>query len=399
MSRQVAGKPGDTVPAGSPSPSSMELRETEGTVRKRLLWATATIGLLILLGACAPNATQDTLQPKGPYAEKLKDLFVPVFWVAVFVFVVVEGGIVWITIRYRHRKGRDRIPAQIHGNTRLEIGWTIAPALILAGVMVPTVASIWDLARKPPEEALNVTVEGFQWWWGFEYTDDDMRTNYGDRAQIRTADVLVIPEDRVVYLSLEGAGGEIVQEDPADSDYMVIHSFWIPELAGKQDVTPGRTNHILMQADEPGMYEGQCAEFCGLQHGRMLVRVRALSAEDWEAWVINQKSPGVTPSPGSLAGRGMGLFLGQLSGGRGSCIECHAVGGTDAASPAGPELTHFADPTHECFAGCNWDTTDREALEAWLRNPDAVKMGSKMPNYHLTEEEIDALVAYLYSLT
>jgi cytochrome c oxidase subunit 2 len=397
MSRQVARKPGDTVPAGSPSPSSMELRETEGTVRKRLLWATATIGLLILLGACAPNATQDTLQPKGPYAEKLKDLFVPVFWVAVFVFVVVEGGIVWITIRYRHRKGRDRIPAQIHGNTRLEIGWTIAPALILAGVMVPTVASIWDLARKPPEEALNVTVEGFQWWWGFEYTDD-MRTNYGDRAQIRTADVLVIPEDRVVYLSLEGAGGQIVQQDPADSDYMVIHSFWIPELAGKQDVTPGRTNHILMQADEPGMYEGQCAEFCGLQHGRMLVRVRALSAEDWEAWIINQKSPGVTPSD-PLASRGMGLFLGQLSGGRGSCIECHAVGGTDATSPAGPELTHFADPTHECFAGCNWDTTDREALEAWLRNPDAVKMGSKMPNYHLTEEEIDALVAYLYSLT
>jgi cytochrome c oxidase subunit II len=390
MSRPVAPDPGDTVPAGSPNPSSRELRETEGTVRKRLLWATAAIGPLLLLAACAPNATQDTLQPKGPYAEELKDLFVPVFWVAVFVFVVVEGGIVWITIRYRHRKGRDRIPAQIHGNTRLEIGWTIAPALILAGVMVPTVASIWDLARKPPEEALNVTVRGLQWWWDFEYTDEDMRTNYGDRLPIRTADVLVIPEDRVVYLSLEGAGGQIIGND-------VVHSFWIPELAGKQDVVPGRTNHILMQADEPGMYEGQCAEFCGLQHGRMLVRVRALSAEDWEAWVINQKGEAVTPSD-PLASRGMGLFLGQLSGGRGSCIECHAVGGTDAANPAGPELTHFADPTHECFAGCNWDTTDRKALEAWLRNPDAVKMGSKMPNYHLTEEEIDALVAYLYSL-
>jgi cytochrome c oxidase subunit 2 len=390
MSRQGAPNPGDTVPAGSPNPSSRELRETEGTVRKRLLWATAAIGLLLLLAACAPNATQDTLQPKGPYAEKLKDLFVPVFWVAVFVFVVVEGGIVWITIQYRHRKGRDRIPAQIHGNTRLEIGWTIAPALILAGVMVPTIAGIWDLARKPPEEALNVTVRGLQWWWDFEYTDEDMRTNYGDRLPIRTADVLVIPEDRVVYLSLEGAGGQIIGND-------VIHSFWIPELAGKQDVTPGRTNHILMQADEPGMYEGQCAEFCGLQHGRMLVRVRALSAEDWEAWVINQKGEAVTPSD-PLASRGMGLFLGQLSGGRGSCIECHAVGGTDAVNPAGPELTHFADPTHECFAGCNWDTTDRKALEAWLRNPDAVKMGSKMPNYHLTEEEIDALVAYLYSL-
>lgn len=401
MRRQVAADPGDTVRAGSTSPSDPrsgeELRETEGTVRNRLLRATAGVGLLLLLGACAPNATQDSLQPKGPYAEALTDLFVPVFWVAVFVFVVVEGGIVWITIRYRHRAGRERMPAQTHGNTRLEIGWTIAPALILAGVMVPTVATIWDLARTPPEDALHVTVRGFQWWWGFEYTDEDMRANYGDRAQIQTADVLVIPEDRVVSLSLEAGGGQIGGDEEA-SDYKVVHSFWIPELAGGQDVVPGRTNHILLQADEPGTYEGQCKEFCGLQHGRMIVRVRALSAEDWEAWVINQKRPGVTPSD-PLAAQGMDLFLGQLSEGRGSCVSCHAVGGTEASSPAGPELTHFADPTHECFAGCNWETTDRAALEAWLRNPNAVKLGSKMPNYHLTEEEIDALVAYLYSLT
>jgi cytochrome c oxidase subunit 2 len=361
-----------------------------------LLWATAGIGLLLLLSGCAPDATQDTLQPQGPYAQKLKDLFIPVFWVAVFVFIVVEGGIVWITIRYRHRKGRERMPAQIHGNTRLEIGWTIAPALILAGVMVPTVATIWDLARKPPDDAINVTVRGLQWWWDFEYTDDDMRTTYGDQAFIRTADVLVIPEDRVIYLSLKGAGGEIGGDADA-RDYMVIHSFWIPELAGKQDVTPGRTNHILLQADHPGMYEGQCAEFCGLQHGKMLVRVRALSAEAWEAWVENQKRASVEPT--GLAGEGMDLFLEPLSGGRGSCVTCHAVGGTDATVRAGPDLTHFADPTHECFAGCNWETTDEEALKAWLRNPDAVKLGSKMPNYDLTEDEIDALVAYLYSLT
>jgi cytochrome c oxidase subunit 2 len=397
MTRQVLRDPGDTVRAGSPSPSSEELRETEGTVRKRLLWATAGIGLLLLLSACAPNATQDSLEPKGPYADKLQDLFVPVFWVAVFVFIVVEGGIVWISVRYRHRKGRERMPAQIHGNTKLEIGWTIAPALILAGVMVPTVATIWDLARKPPDDAINVKVIGLQWWWDFVYTDEDMRTTYGDRAQIRTPDVLVIPEDRVVYLSLEAGGGQIQGTDEESSDFAVIHSFWIPELAGGQDVVPGRTNHILLQADEPGTYEGQCKEFCGLQHGRMIVRVRALSAEDWEAWVENQKRAAAEPT--GRAGEGMDLFLEPLSDGRGSCVTCHAVGGTDATSLAGPDLTHFADPTHECFAGCNWETTDRDALEAWLRNPDAVKLGSKMPNYHLTEEEIDALVAYLYSLT
>jgi cytochrome c oxidase subunit 2 len=226
-----------------------------------------------------------------------------------------------------------------------------------------------------------------------------MRTSYGDNEHITTADVLVIPEDRVVYLSLTGAGGLIPNADPAKADYMVIHSFWVPQLAGKQDLVPGRTNHILMEADHPGIYFGQCAEFCGLQHGRMKVRVVALSQPDWERWVANHKLPGATPAEGSLAAKGMDLFLGQLSNGRGTCVACHAIGGTDASSPAAPNLTHFADPTHQCFAGCNWETTDRAALVAWLRDPNAVKLGAKMPNYHLSDEEIDALVAYLQSLT
>jgi cytochrome c oxidase subunit 2 len=354
--------------------------------------------LLLLAGCGVSDPTQSALEPKGPYAEEVHNLFIPVFWVAAAVFVVVEGGIVWIAIRYRHRKGQERMPAQIHGNTKLEIGWTIAPALVLAGVMIPTVATLWDLARKPPDSALNVTVEGYQWWWGFEYTDDDMQRQYGDRLPIRVADNLVIPEDRLVYLSVEAAGGGVTGDTPEENDYQVIHSFWVPEITpGKQDVVPGRTNTIYMFADEPGIYEGQCAEFCGLQHGRMKVEVVALSAEDWERWVANQQRPASTPTD-RLARQGMDLFFSQLSGGRGSCITCHAVGGTDATSTAGPDLTHFADPSHTCFAGCNWRTTDRAALEAWLRDPGAVKLGSKMPDYQLTEEEIDALVAYLDSL-
>ena len=263
--------------------------------------------------------------------------------------------------------------------------------MILAFVTVPTVATIWDLAREPPADALNVTVEGYQWWWGFVYTDEDMTTDFEPNGPITVADVLVIPEDRPVYLSLEAKGG-------GANDFEVIHSFWIPELFGKQDVVPGRTNHILMAADHPGTYTGQCAEFCGLQHGRMLVRVVALSGSDWEAWVANQKQPAVMPTDGA-ATQGMDLFMNPLPNGEGTCISCHAIGGTDAAGVAGPNLTHFADPTHECFAGCNWETTDTEALAAWLRNPDAVKLGSKMPNYRLSEDEIDALVAYLGSLT
>jgi cytochrome c oxidase subunit II len=360
-------------------------------VRKRLLWVLGLTAFGLALVACAPNATQDTLKPQGPNAQTIKNLYVPIFWVAVGVFVVVEGGIIWILIRYRHRKGRERMPAQLHGNTRLEIGWTILPTLVLAFVTVPTVATLWDLARKPPDDALNVTVEGFQWWWGFAYTDDDMTTDYPPNGPITVADVLVIPAGRPVYLSLESMGG-------GANDHQVIHSFWIPELFGKQDVVPGRTNHILFAADHPGTFTGQCAEFCGLQHARMKARVVALSADDWQAWVENQKQPAMMPSD-PLAKQGMDIFMNPLSDNRGTCVACHSIGGTPAAGTAAPNLTHFADPTHQCFAGCNWETSDRAALAAWLHDPDAVKLGAKMPNYHLTPDEIDALIAYLESLT
>ena len=366
-------------------------------MRKRLLWVLGLVALGLLLASCAPHASQDTLKPAGPYAQEIKNLFVPVFWVAVAVFVIVEGGILLIVIRYRHRKGRDRMPPQTHGNTRLEVGWTILPAVVLAFVTVPTVATIWDLARKPPASALHVTVEGHQWWWGFEYTDADMKTAFGDQDQIRVADVMVIPAGRTVYLDLSSVGGLIGGQTAAERDYAVIHSFWVPQLAGKQDVVPLRTNHILLEADEPGRYFGQCAEFCGLQHGRMKFRVQALSQSDWEAWVANQKQPAVQPE-GQLAQQGAELFANGVSGG-GQCVACHTIGGVNSGVNAGPNLTHFAAETHSCFAGCDWETSDTEALKAWLRDPNAVKLGSKMPNYHLTEDEIDALVAYLQSLT
>lgn len=365
-------------------------------MRKRLLWVLGLVALGLMLASCAPNASQDSLKPAGPYAQEIKTLFVPVFWVAVAVFVIVEGGIVLILIRYRHRKGRDQMPPQTHGNTRLEIGWTIVPAVILAFVTVPTVATIWDLARKPPSTALNITVQGHQWWWGFVYGDPDMTTTYGDKEAITVADVMVIPVGRPVYLSLESVALG-AHDDQNVPDYAVIHSFWVPELAGKQDVVPQRTNHILMQADRPGTYFGQCAEFCGLQHGMMKVRVVALSQSDWEAWVANQKQPSVTPTD-PLATQGMGLFMNPLSGNRGTCVACHSIGGVSSGASAAPNLTHFADPNHQCFAGCDWDTSDTDALHAWLRDPNAVKLGAKMPNYHLTEDEISALVAYLQSL-
>lgn len=365
-------------------------------MRAKLFRALGLVALtLVLVGCSGGDKPQNTFDPAGPTAQSQKDLLMPVMWVAAVVFVIVEGGIVLIAIKYRHRKGRDLLPPQTHGNTRLEIGWTILPAVVLAFVMVPTVSLIWDLSRHPDPGAMNVTVEGHQWWWAFRYTDPDMAVGYGDQGPITTADVMVIPVGREIYLSLESHGGG-AQDANGVTDFEVIHSFWVPRLAGKQDVVPGRTNHIILQADEPGTYWGQCAEFCGLQHGRMRFRVVALDQPAWDAWVAHQKQPAAPPTD-PLAKAGMDLFLHGVSSG-GQCIACHAVGGTDAAAAVAPNLTHFADPNHQCFAGCTWDTSDEAALRAWLANPDAVRLGSKMPNYHLTPEEIDQLVAYLLSL-
>ena len=372
-------------------------------MRKKAIWALGLVALALLLASCAPHATQSTLRPAGPTAQEEKNLFIPVFWIAVAVFVLVEGGILYIVIRYRQRKGRERIPKQIHGNTRLEIGWTIVPALVLAVVMVPTVSLIWKLAAPPPPGAMHVTVEGFQWWWGFQYTDSDMKVGYGTSpGPITTADVMVIPAGRTVYLSLEAMGGGAHNTD-GTPDYVVIHSFWVPQLFGKQDVVPGRTNHITFSAWHPGVYTGQCAEFCGLEHARMKLRIVALDQADWDRWVADQKQPASTPTD-PLAKQGEQIFLNPLSSGLGTCIACHAVGGTAAAGTAAPVLTHFANTNHQCFAGCDWNVYNADGspnttdLSAWLHDPNAVKLGAKMPDYSLTQDEINALMAYLYTL-
>src|SRR6266487_731301 len=278
---------GDTVRAARRGGRSSSHLGGIADLRKRVFWGFAAVVLTLVLGACAPHASQDTLKPQGTYAREIYGLFKAVFWVAVAVFVIVEGGILWISLRYRHRKGVDVMPAQEHGNKRLEIGWTIAPALVLAIVMVPTVATIWDLARRPTSGALDVTVTGRQWWWKYEYTDADMKTAAG--AQIITANELVIPTGRTVYLTVTADSDPGAHTTDGIPGFAVIHSFWVPELAGKQDAVPGRDNHILMEADHPGVYHGQCAEFCGFSHGLMRLEVRAVTPDEFTAWVTSQK--------------------------------------------------------------------------------------------------------------
>lgn len=355
-------------------------RARRSTVAK----VTLGLGAVFLLAACGEQP-QSALDPAGPYAQGPHDLIRYVFAIALVVFILVQGLIVYAIVKFRRREDDDgSLPVQVHGNTRLEILWTVIPALILAGIAVPTVQGIFSQTNEP-DDALVVEVIGHRWWWEYHYRDLD----------IYTANELVIPVDTPVRLVMTAADN---QRSP---DRGVLHSYWIPQLGGKQDVVPGQTTYLNYQADEPGRYLGQCAEYCGLSHVNMRARAEALSQADFEAWVAQQQEPAATPESGPEA-EGAALFA-DLGEGRPACVSCHQVyteGGTRSPG-VGPDLTHLL--SREEFAGAIIETTE-ENLRAWIDDPNAIKPmqyesnGIGMPDIDLSEDEIDALVAYLMTL-
>lgn len=333
---------------------------------------------LVVMTACAKDAPQDFLEPEGTFARKIDTLQKPVFLIAIIVFVFVFALIAVAIVRFRERPGDDpdELPAQMHGNTKLEIGWTILPALALAAISAFTLPVIFELEDKP-DEYLAVDVWGQKYWWGYEYPGEG-NEQYGiDDAGIRTANELHIPVDVPVYLTLRSTD--------------VIHSFWAPKLNGKRDVVPGRTHHWKLQADHPGVYSGQCAEFCGTSHAFMRLKVVAHDADGWAAWTEQMQAPLETAT--GLAAEGFELFAQK------GCAGCHQVDGdyeeVAEDAPSAPNLTKLF--TRDCFAGCIYDLTDRNELEAWLRDPQR-KAGSLMVVGELTEDEIDRLYAYLETL-
>lgn len=357
--------------------------------RGRILLLLGVLGAILLFSACAgpdrlglesvvdSDVPQNALDPAGPEARTIDNLWWLVFWIATAIFVVVEGALLFAVVRFRRRKGDERSVKQIHGNTRLEIVWTIVPAVLLAAISVPTVATLFDLRREPApaENALQIEVTGHQWWWEFTYPD------YG----FTTANEMHIPAGRPVYLTM------------TSSD--VIHSFWVPRLSGKRDVVPGRITNLTLEADEPGLYLGQCAEFCGLAHADMRHRVLAESESEFEAWARAQAKPATLPD-GGAALAGWETF--QIT-----CSSCHAVDGTSAGADFAPNLTHFASRT--TFAGATLEMS-KQHLTEWLANPSDLKpmrpdlndleagrvLG--MPNLDLTDVEIDNLIAFLETL-
>jgi len=389
----------------------------------------ARIGLALGVGAlaagCAENAPQDTFQPAGPNAQQIQDLQVPVFILAGIVGVIVLTFVAIIIVKFRD-KGQA-IPDQAHGKPTLEIVLTIIPALILIGVAIPTVGTIMALNDTEGTECV-VNVTGQQWWWEIDYPVQD-GCGSGITEPIVTSGQMVIP-----------VGTEVLVRGTSRD---VIHSWWIPRLNGKRDMVPGRVQTNKLEADEPGIYFGQCTEFCGLSHANMRMEVIAMTPDDFEAWKAGQIKPYEAPAAGTLAAAGEQTFIAQ-------CSRCHQVNGLEDAdgapivsrpdlsvySGAAPNLSWlmtrntFAGAafdllTPECYAdvwyapsevvgekyleGVTPDCLNSVQLREWLRNAPAMKpmytdptkleetdgLVRGMPNLALSEDQIDELVAYL----
>jgi cytochrome c oxidase subunit 2 len=390
----------------------------------------ALLAAAVALGGCARDAPQDTWQPAGSNAQEIQDLQWWVFMIAGIILVIVFVVIIYVVIRFRDR-GQE-MPKQSHGNPTLEIGLTILPAIILIAVGIPTVSTVFSLAKTSDTQCI-VNVTGQQWWWEYEYP---VQTCGGVEIAepIVTAGELVMPAQVNVLL-------RITSND-------VIHSYWIPRLNGKRDAVPGRIHPLRMQADQPGIYAGQCTEFCGLSHARMRMNAVALTAADFGTWVGNQLTLATKPTD-ALALKGEDTFRTQ-------CSRCHQVNGlmeenadgTNSDKPViaqpdlyivsgnAPQLTHLMSRT--TFAGATWDlltdecrTALRDAspdefgalylrgvtrecfnesdLREWIRNAPAKKPmyaseaektqnGGKyrgMPNLNLNDDQIDEIIAYL----
>jgi cytochrome c oxidase subunit 2 len=343
-------------------------------------------------------ADVSTFNPASPSAESIRSLFILVLAITGAIFVIFQGVLLYSIARFgRSRppspveeKGKGgkgesedgRSPAtteppQVYGSMPIEIAWTVAPILICFLLFLILARTEYDVRVTPPEprpddHTLFVTVIGHQWWWEYVYDKYD-----GNDVGFITANELHVPGSeeevpRPVYLTLKSAD--------------VCHSFWVPRLAGKTDLIPGRTNQMWFQTKEQGLFLGQCAEYCGTQHAHMLLRVNVDSPADFENWLSNQKKPAV--DDGAVRA-GREVFLSQ------SCVNCHRVRGTSANGTYAPDLTHLM--SRQTLASGMVPNTEAE-LRRWLIDPQQTKAGCLMPAFGLTDSQVESVVSYLLSL-
>jgi cytochrome c oxidase subunit II len=331
--------------------------------------------LLPVLSVCeaafaeGPKPTPSIFAPSSTPADSIYQLSLFTLAITGAIFVVVAGLLAFVVFRFRQRGGDDATePAQIYGSTQVELAWTVIPILIVVVLFLTTARMIFAIQDAPqPEPALEVTVVGHQYWWEFNYP----------KLGIRAVNELHVPVSnpqysRPTFLTLLSAD--------------VMHSFWVPQLAGKTDVVPNQRNRMWIDPQHPGLYVGQCAQFCGVQHAKMLLRVYVDTPESFAAWVKNQQQKAV--SDASVAA-GRQVFETQ------ACMNCHAIAGTAATGRFGPDLTHLM--SRETLASGAMLNT-KENLREWIRNPDTFKEGALMPAMQLNNQQLDQITAYLETL-
>ncbi len=325
--------------------------------------------LLVVASAAAAAAepavtTPSVFDPSSTPASGIVEYSRLVLGICLAIFVLVTALIASTAIRFRRRPGDDDSePPQVYGSNQLELAWTVVPVIIVFVLSLVTVRTILALqVDERPAAWMPVTAVGHQWWWEFQYPD----------LGFTTANELHVPTGRATFLALRSAD--------------VIHSFWVPQLAGKTDVIPNRENHMWIQPTEPGLYVGQCAEYCGTQHANMLLRVYVHAPDEFERWARDEARAAAV-DPAAAAGRE--LFLTT------ACINCHTVRGTVANGRFGPDLTHLM---RRVTLGAGVAPNDAEHLEQWILDPDHLKPGVLMPAMGLDEHGVDQLVAWLLTL-
>ncbi len=356
---------------------------------------TKLLALLMLFQAPATKLPEfrisDMFKPLASPAQSEKDVAMLTFAITGAIYVVVASLICYAIFRFRRKQGDDmhQEPAQVYGSNQIEVAWTVIPILIvfvLVGVSARVIAGVQN--ASPPKDTLHVTVVGHQWWWEVQYPD------YG----IRTANEIHVP------VGAEGKVATYLQLESAD----VIHSFWLPQLSGKTDVIPNRTNYMWIDPHKAGVYFGNCAEYCGTQHANMLLRVVAQEPADFKQWTIEQQRkqpqlPNAVPAGGQLQTASLQSNVNQQSQATRneaafeslSCVNCHTVQGTVADGKFGPDLTHLMSRS---TIGSNAIELTHDNLRKWVDDPQDLKPGCLMQSLKLTNRELDQVVAYLETL-
>jgi cytochrome c oxidase subunit II len=324
--------------------------------------------------AQGPQSTPSIFAPASTPASNIYHLSFFVLEITGAIFVVVGGLLTYVILRFRARgDDDDREPAQIYGSNQVELAWTVIPVLIVVVIFLTTARVIFAIQDAPkPQTALEVTVVGHQFWWEYRYPQQGLV-----KQSFVAANEMHVPVSDAQHPS-----PTFIKLLSADVD----HSFWVPQLAGKTDLIPNHPNDIWIEPLHTGLYVGQCAQFCGVQHAYMLLRVYADSPEQFAAWVANQARPGVQDP---TVAEGRRVFETQ------ACMNCHAVQGTAATGRFGPDLTHLM--SRDTLASGAIPNT-RDNLRQWIKNPDTFKPGSLMPAMQLTDSQLDQVTAYLETL-